>query len=53
MKGKVTFEEPIWEEVSEDAKEFIQKCLTLNPEERPTAEDLLYDPWILGSLSLC
>ena len=26
--------------------DFIEQCLTLNPAERPTAEDLLNHPWL-------
>ncbi|KAJ7102514.1 kinase-like protein [Mycena belliarum] len=27
---------------------FIRRCLCLNPDERPTAEELLQDPWLAG-----
>ncbi|CCH60995.1 hypothetical protein TBLA_0D05010 [Henningerozyma blattae CBS 6284] len=42
----VKFHEPYWNNVSREAKEFILKALTLNPDERPTATELLNDPWI-------
>jgi serine/threonine protein kinase len=39
-----TFENP--SEWSEDFNAFVRRCLTKNPEERPWAEDLLFDPFI-------
>ncbi|CEG71156.1 Putative STE/STE11 protein kinase [Rhizopus microsporus] len=32
---------PIPEDITEDARDFLNKCFTINPEERPTAEQLL------------
>ncbi|KAG1642832.1 hypothetical protein G6F44_004434 [Rhizopus delemar] len=32
---------PIPEDITEEAKDFLNKCFTINPEERPTAEQLL------------
>ncbi|CAI4036305.1 hypothetical protein SMKI_15G1440 [Saccharomyces mikatae IFO 1815] len=42
----VTFHIPYWDNISIDAKRFILKALRLNPTERPTATELLDDPWI-------
>ncbi|WVF72911.1 hypothetical protein IAT40_007729 [Kwoniella sp. CBS 6097] len=33
-------------EMSELGIEFIEKCLSLEPDERPTAPELLVDPWL-------
>jgi len=30
--------------------DFMKKCFTMNPDERPTVEDLLQHPWILGDM---
>lgn len=32
--------------ISEEAKDFIQGCLQLNSEERPTFEEIFGHPWI-------
>ncbi|KAI8333157.1 hypothetical protein BC941DRAFT_435237 [Chlamydoabsidia padenii] len=32
---------PIPEDIDDDAKDFIQRCFEINPEDRPTASDLL------------
>lgn len=31
-----------------DAAEFIRRCIRLNPQDRPSAEELLQDPWFDG-----
>ena len=38
---------PIPESLSPMAKAFISKCFTINPDKRPTATELLSDPWTL------
>ncbi|KAK8853310.1 hypothetical protein IAR55_004014 [Kwoniella newhampshirensis] len=46
--GATTEHPPLPEshEMSEAGIEFIEKCLSLDPQERPTAEELLHDPWL-------
>ncbi|CAI4060860.1 hypothetical protein N7582_001736 [Saccharomyces uvarum] len=46
-KYPVTFHRPYWDSVSDKAKRFILKALDLNPAKRPTAAELLEDPWII------
>ncbi|KAG0656326.1 Calmodulin-dependent protein kinase cmk2 [Maudiozyma exigua] len=43
----VTFHRPYWDNISDKAKRFILRALTLDPEERPSATTLLQDPWIV------
>ncbi|CAI4061053.1 hypothetical protein SKDZ_06G0750 [Saccharomyces kudriavzevii ZP591] len=43
----VRFHRPYWDSVSGKAKQFILKALNLDPAERPTAAQLLDDPWII------
>lgn len=42
---------PIPEHLSEDARDFILKCLQVNPNKRPTAAQLLDHPFIRMSAS--
>ena len=39
----------ISERWSEDFRDFVSKCLTKNPKNRPTAADLLRHPFVLGA----
>lgn len=48
-KYPVTFHEPYWDNISEAAKNFILRALILDPAERPTAKELMRDPWILNT----
>lgn len=47
--GKVDMEKGIWKDVSEETKSFIAKMLTLDPNTRPTAKELLKDPFFKKS----
>ncbi|OQS05394.1 hypothetical protein THRCLA_02460 [Thraustotheca clavata] len=42
------FYEPDWNEVSQEAKDFVTRALDLDSSKRPTASQLLKDPWIVG-----
>jgi len=46
MAGNYDFPDPEWQNVSEDAKDFIRKILVVNPEQRATAEQCLQHRWI-------
>lgn len=43
----VKFHKPYWDNISIEAKKFILRALILNPMKRPTASELLEDPWIV------
>lgn len=45
-KGTYNLDEPELASVSKDAKNFIKKLLTYNPEKRISAQDALQDPWL-------
>ena len=45
-KGKYDFDDPAWEKVSDECKQFIRQLLTINPEKRPNAEQAINHPWI-------
>lgn len=47
MRGDYKFEPAAyWANVSETARDFVKKCLTLDPNRRPTAEQLLKHKWL-------
>jgi serine/threonine protein kinase len=47
ITGKFKFQEPIWEKVPKECKDFIKKCLVVDPKKRATVEQLLKHPWIV------
>ncbi|EEQ47518.1 calcium/calmodulin-dependent protein kinase II [Candida albicans WO-1] len=44
----VIFHADYWKDVSKDARRFIIKALQFNPDNRPTATELLNDPWLVS-----
>ncbi|KAI9471839.1 MAG: kinase-like domain-containing protein [Benjaminiella poitrasii] len=46
MRADYHFHEEYWKDISDKAKNFIQRCLTVNPEERITAHEALNHPWL-------
>jgi calcium/calmodulin-dependent protein kinase I len=47
----VIFHADYWRDVSKDARRFIINVLQYNPKKRPTATQLLNDPWIVSIAS--
>ena len=45
-KGKFTFPSPEWDNVSQQAKDLVQKMLCFEPKQRISAKQALEDPWI-------
>lgn len=48
-KGEFSFRGRVWDEVSDDALDFIQQLLTYAPDDRPTAAEALQHPWLQNS----
>jgi calcium-dependent protein kinase len=48
MRGKVTFGSQIWNAISEDAKDFVQKLLVVDPKMRIEGADAVKHPWIVN-----
>lgn len=46
-QGKFSFKSKIWTLISKEAKDLIEKMLTLNPEQRPSCKEILNHPWFL------
>lgn len=43
----VTFQpKKLWDKISKEGKDFIEKCLHKEPSERPTAAELARHPWL-------
>ncbi|CAG9328081.1 unnamed protein product [Blepharisma stoltei] len=45
-RGVFTFSGAEWAHISKEAKSIIKRMLTSNPIKRPTAKELINDPWI-------
>jgi serine/threonine protein kinase len=50
-KGRFTFLQPWWDEISADAKDLISKMLNINPDQRITIEEIWQHPWIVNHSS--
>ncbi|CAB9496379.1 MAP kinase-activated protein kinase 2 (Fragment) [Seminavis robusta] len=50
MEGKVSFDDPEWEHISEEAKDFVRQLLTYEEDSRPSAEEALRHPWIADAI---
>jgi calcium-dependent protein kinase len=46
LKGHYTVDEPEWDEVSADGKDFVKKMLAYDPAKRISASDALQHKWI-------
>lgn len=51
MDVKYDFDDPSWDDVSEDAKNLIRHLLVKDPKERYTAQRCLEDPWVKGTVA--
>ncbi|NP_001038554.2 serine/threonine-protein kinase 33 [Danio rerio] len=51
MKGELTFSGPVWNTISDAAKNVIRCLLKVDPAHRITANELLDNPWISGDTS--
>lgn len=44
--GNWKFQDEDWEHISKEAKDFVSRCLNVDPEQRWTVEEALESPWI-------
>lgn len=42
------FDDPVWELVSDEAKDLVKELLTVNPAKRLSAKEALRHPWVKG-----
>ncbi|CAM9938099.1 unnamed protein product, partial [Phaeothamnion confervicola] len=47
--GKLSMDGEEWEDISSDAKDFIRRLLTKDPDRRMTAVEALQHPWVASS----
>jgi serine/threonine protein kinase len=48
LTAKFDFNHAVWDDVSDSAKNFICRCLSLQPKQRWNVKQLLAHPWITG-----
>ena len=48
LTAKFDFNHSVWDDVSDSAKNFICRCLALQPKQRWSVKQLLKHPWISG-----
>lgn len=48
MSGQYDYDEEYWSDISQSAKNLIDRLLTFDPNQRITAEEALAHPWITG-----
>jgi serine/threonine protein kinase len=46
ISGKFEFTGPVWDKVSKECKDFIKRCLVVDPKKRASVADLLKHPWV-------
>ncbi|GAN10721.1 calcium/calmodulin-dependent protein kinase I [Mucor ambiguus] len=49
MAGQYEYDEEYWSDISDSARNLIDKLLTFDPNSRITAEEALQHPWITGT----
>lgn len=50
-EGSYTFPSPFWDDVSEPARDLIQKLLVVDPHKRFTSKDIMNHSWVMGHCS--
>jgi len=48
QRGQYSFKDPVWELVSDEAKDLVKKFLVVDPKKRITAKEALQHPWFTG-----
>jgi len=48
LEGEYDYPSPIWDSVSDSAKDLIDRLLVTNPKKRITAKEALDHPWLQG-----
>lgn len=48
QNAEYEFPSPDWDRISSNAKDFVKRCLIVDPSKRITAEAALQHPWLMG-----
>ncbi|OVA03873.1 Protein kinase domain [Macleaya cordata] len=48
LAGDFSFDDHSWKTISSSAKQLISSLLTVDPHRRPTAQEILQHPWVIG-----
>nr|AAD28791.1 calcium/calmodulin-dependent protein kinase [Nicotiana tabacum]AAD52098.1 calcium/calmodulin-dependent protein kinase [Nicotiana tabacum] len=51
LNGQFSFDEKTWKNISSSAKQLISSLLKVDPNMRPTAQEILEHPWVTGDLA--
>ncbi|XP_075073858.1 calcium and calcium/calmodulin-dependent serine/threonine-protein kinase-like isoform X2 [Nicotiana tabacum] len=51
LNGQFSFDEKTWKNISSSAKQLISCLLKVDPNMRPTAQEILEHPWVTGDLA--
>ena len=46
LTANYVFYPQLFDQISENAKDLIRKCLKINPQERISAEEIMNHPWL-------
>lgn len=49
MRGRVEFQERYWQNVSDNAKDFIKQLIAVEAEKRMTCDEAMAHPWLSGT----
>jgi calcium/calmodulin-dependent protein kinase I len=50
--ARIQFQAPYWNKISPQAKEFVTRVTTVDPNRRPSAGEALRDPWLKGEVTM-
>ena len=51
LEGEIVFDSPYWDEISNEAKEFICQLMNIDPDKRPSCEEAKKHAWIKAATS--
>jgi calcium-dependent protein kinase len=51
LDGYLDFDDPVWDDITEEARDFVAFLLTYEESERPSAEEALQHPWLKSARS--
>ncbi|CAI9093542.1 OLC1v1029056C1 [Oldenlandia corymbosa var. corymbosa] len=51
LQGSFSFHEKTWKSITSSARQLISSLLTVDPQRRPSAAEILQHPWVTGDLA--